>query len=194
MTIQSRRERERVEREQLIVTAARELAEAEGWDAVTTRRLAEQVEYSQPVLYSHFTNKDAIVTAVALQGFAELTTELHAARARAAAHGKDGLAAVGHAYTAFAENRPALYDAMFSQTVNLPFATPEAPAPLQSGFNELAEALRPHAGTADLGILTEIFWAALHGLLTLTRGGRIPRDAQNHRITLLLSRFTGQYE
>src|SRR5438067_1674912 len=110
MTIQSRRERERAEREQLIVTAARELAEAEGWDAVTTRRLAEQVEYSQPVLYSHFRNKDAIVAAVAVQGFAELATELRAARASAAADGVDGLAAVGHAYTAFAEKRPALYD------------------------------------------------------------------------------------
>ena len=38
MSIQARRERERAEREKLIVTAARELAEAEGWDAVTTRR------------------------------------------------------------------------------------------------------------------------------------------------------------
>jgi hypothetical protein len=33
MSIQSRRERERVEREKLIITAARELAEAEGWEA-----------------------------------------------------------------------------------------------------------------------------------------------------------------
>ena len=44
MSIQSRRERERAEREQLIITAARELAEAEGWEAVTTRRLAERVD------------------------------------------------------------------------------------------------------------------------------------------------------
>ena len=72
MSIQARRERERAEREKLIVTAARELAETEGWDAVTTRRLAEKVEYSQPVLYSHFGGKTAIVGAVALEGFTEL--------------------------------------------------------------------------------------------------------------------------
>ena len=119
MSIQARRERERAEREKLIVTAARELAEAEGWDAVTTRRLAEKVEYSQPVLYSHFDGKDAIVAAVAVEGFAELAAQLRAART--AASDDDGaLAAVGRTYTAFADRRPALYDAMFRQTVALP--------------------------------------------------------------------------
>ena len=61
MSIRERREREQAERRRLIVTAARELAEAEGWDAVTTRRLAAEIEYSQPVLYSHFANMQAIV-------------------------------------------------------------------------------------------------------------------------------------
>jgi AcrR family transcriptional regulator len=185
MSIQSRRERERAEREKLIVTAARELAEAEGWEAVTTRRLAEQVEYSQPVLYSHFSGKDAIMTAVAVEGFADLAADLAAARRDA----EDALAAVSAAYLSFAERRPALYDAMFSHSVDLPFATPEAPAPLHAGFTELVEAIRPHAGDDDLGLLTELFWAALHGLATLTRGGRLPREQHDRRLGLLLARF-----
>lgn len=188
MSIQSRRERERAEREKLIVTAARELAEAEGWDAVTTRRLAEQVEYSQPVLYSHFKGKDAIMAAVAVEGFADLAEELHAARQGVPAD--DALAAVGVAYTNFADRRPALYDGMFGQAVNLPFATDEVPAALRAGFDELAEAVRPHAGDDDLGLLTETYWAALHGLATLTRGGRLPRAQHDRRLTLLVARFT----
>ena len=80
MSTQARRQRERAERERLIVTAARELAEAEGWEAVTTRRLADRVEYSQPVLYSHFAGKDAIMAAVAVEGFAELAAQMRAAR------------------------------------------------------------------------------------------------------------------
>src|SRR5437868_12317773 len=139
MSIQSRRERERAEREQLIITAARELAEAEGWDAVTTRRLAERVEYSQPVLYSHFAGKGAIMAAVAVEGFADLAAELRAVRL-AAADPAEALIAVGAAYVAFAERRPALYDAMFSHAVDLPFATPEAPTALHAGFDELAQA------------------------------------------------------
>nr|BFE83986.1 hypothetical protein GCM10020093_065870 [Planobispora longispora] len=123
MSIQARRERERAQREELIITAARELAEAEGWEAVTVRRLAERVEYSQPVLYSHFKGKDAIMTAVALEGFADLAAELRAART-AAPDPAGALARIGAAYLAFADRRPALYDAMFRQNVDLPFATP----------------------------------------------------------------------
>ena len=59
MSIAERRERQRAERYELILAAARELAEAEGWDAVTTRRLAGLIDYSQPVLYSHFKGKVA---------------------------------------------------------------------------------------------------------------------------------------
>src|ERR1700727_814719 len=83
MTRQERRERELQQRRQVILDAARELAEAEGWEAVTTRRLADRIEYSQPVLYSHFEGKDAIVSAVALEGFSELAAILHRARNRA---------------------------------------------------------------------------------------------------------------
>ncbi|MEV0616849.1 TetR/AcrR family transcriptional regulator [Nonomuraea sp. NPDC050404] len=181
MSIQKRRERERAEREQLIITTARELAEAEGWEAVTTRRLAERVEYSQPVLYSHFKGKDAIMTAVALEGFAELAEELRAAPAT--------LAGVARAYTDYAERCPALYDAMFRRHVDLPFATPQAPPALWASFDVLTEAVRPHARGEDLGLLTETFWAALHGLVTLTLGGRLPRDQHDRRLALLVARF-----
>ena len=76
MSTADRRRRERAEREQRITAAARAIAEGEGWSAVTIRRLAGEIEYSQPVLYSHFENRDAIVTAVAITGFRELTSAL----------------------------------------------------------------------------------------------------------------------
>ncbi|MCT9933020.1 TetR/AcrR family transcriptional regulator [Planotetraspora sp. A-T 1434] len=173
----------------LIIAAARELAEAEGWEAVTTRRLAERVEYSQPVLYSHFNGKDAIMAAVAVEGFADLAAELRAAR-MSASDPRQSLAAVSAAYAAFAERRAALYDAMFNQTVDLPFATPEAPAALHAAFDELREAVRPLAAEDDLGLLTETFWGGLHGLITLMRGGRLPREHHERRLALLLSRFS----
>ena len=60
-----RREKHRVERERRIVDAARNIAASEGWDAVTIRRLSDEIGYSQPVLYTHYANKAAIVGAVA---------------------------------------------------------------------------------------------------------------------------------
>ena len=188
MSIQARRERERAERERLIVRAARELAESEGWEAVTTRRLADEIDYSQPVLYSHFKGKGAIKAAVAVDGCAELAAEMRAARA-AADGPRAALAAVANAYVAFGERRPALYDAMFTHAVDLPFATPEAPPALQAAFGELRAAVQPLAGDDDPGVLAETFWSGLHGLLTLMRDGRLRRTDHDRRVALLIDRF-----
>ena len=188
MTVRERRERERAQRERLIVTTARNLAEAEGWDAVTTRRLAELIEYSQPVLYSHFTGKDAIMAAVAVEGFAELAAQLDAARAKAPG-ARTALAAVVSAYVDFAERRPALYDAMFTRAVDLQFAHPETPAALRQAFGALRDALRPFTGDDELDLHTEVLWASLHGLVTLMQGERLPRETHERRIALLLDRF-----
>src|SRR5690242_18780583 len=106
MSVQERRVRERAQRERLIVTTARDLAESEGWDAVTTRRLAELIEYSQPVLYSHFTGKDAIMAAVAVEGFAEIAAQLRTAE-NTAPTAQAALAAVVSTYAEFAERHPA---------------------------------------------------------------------------------------
>ncbi|WP_275006851.1 TetR/AcrR family transcriptional regulator [Promicromonospora iranensis] len=188
MTIQTRREREREQRERLIVAAARELAETEGWEAVTTRRLAAEIEYSQPVLYSHFKGKAAIMTAVAVQGFEELAVEMRAART-AVRGTREALASVAAAYTSFATKRPALYDAMFTHAVDLTFASPEGPAYLREGFDQLLQAVQPLAGDDDTGLLTETFWASLHGLAMLERSGRLPAEAHQQRLDLLIGRF-----
>src|SRR5690349_16466739 len=142
MSIQARRERERADRERMIVTAARELAEAEGWEAVTTRRLADRVEYSQPVLYSHFAGKDAIMAAVAVDGFTELGAALRTARTSARASAADprrALADVAAAYADFGDRHPALYEVMFIRAVDVPFGRPETPAALRTAFGELLE-------------------------------------------------------
>jgi AcrR family transcriptional regulator len=195
MSIQERRRREREERERLIVRTARELAEAEGWDAVTVRRLAERIEYSQPVLYSHFAGREAIVTAVAVEGFAELADALRRARENAAAPGRtahagadpaQAWAAVARAYTEFADVHPVLYEAMFSLATDLPFARPEAPAPLKAGFGEIYDAVAPMAGDRAPGTLAEVAWSALHGLVTLNRAGRLAAGQQDDRLALLI--------
>ncbi|MDA8370781.1 MAG: TetR/AcrR family transcriptional regulator [Nocardiopsaceae bacterium] len=192
MSLQQRRERERAQRHQLIVTAAREMAEAEGWGAVTTRRLAERIEYSQPVLYSHFAGKNAIVAAVALEGFTELAAAMREGRA-AAADPEQALAAATRAYTEFADGNPALYDAMFVLATDLPFGSPDTPAPLQAAFDELSSALAPLTGGRDLETFTEVVWGAVHGLVTLAREGRLRPGLQEQRLTMLLDQLCAAY-
>ena len=189
MSVQERKQRERAERERLIVATARELAEQQGWDAVTTRLLAERIEYSQPVLYSHFRGKREIIGAVALEGAAEMAVEL-----RAAASTADGprarVAALARSYLDFADRNPAVYDAMFQLDGGLAFAAEDTPEPLKDAFAALLENLGEVAGDGvDPGLFTEVFWAAVHGLATLTRAGRLPPGEAERRTELLVDRL-----
>ncbi|MBV8349805.1 MAG: helix-turn-helix transcriptional regulator, partial [Mycolicibacterium sp.] len=156
MPIEDRRARERAARRRLIVTTARKLAEAEGWDAVTTRRLSTEIEYSQPVLYKHFTGMEQIADAVAIDGFGELADVIRAARSRAGTAG-DALTRIAHAYLDFARDNPAVYDAMFTRATTLRFAAQDSPPQLTAAFAELRHAVGVVADEHDADTLTEVF-------------------------------------
>ena len=189
MSVQERKQRERAGRERLIVATARELAEQQGWDAVTTRRLAERIEYSQPVLYSHFRGKREIIGAVALEGAAEMAVAVRAA-ASTAHSPRERVAALARAYLDFAERNPAVYDALFQLDGGLAYAQEDTPEPLKDAFAALLESLGEVAGDGvDPGLFTEVFWASLHGLATLTRAGRLPPEVTEQRVELLVDRL-----
>ncbi|WP_030343507.1 TetR/AcrR family transcriptional regulator [Streptomyces sp. NRRL S-1022] len=189
MSVKERKERERAGRERLIVAAARELAEQQGWDAVTTRRLAERIEYSQPVLYSHFRGKREIIGAVALQGAAELAVALRAATATADGR-RARVTALARGYLDFAAGNPAVYDALFQLDGGLAYAREDTPQPLKDAFAALLECLGEVAGEGvDPGLFTEVFWASLHGIATLTRAGRLPPEYTGQRVELLVDRL-----
>jgi AcrR family transcriptional regulator len=188
MTTEDRRARERAARRKLIVDTARQLAEAEGWDAVTTRRLSTEIEYSQPVLYKHFSGMDQVATAVAVDGFAELAGLLNAARTGAKTP-SDAMTRIARAYLDFARDNPAVYDAMFTGRTTLRFAEPDTPPELVAAFTELRQATSAIANDADADTLTEVFWAALHGLTSLSRGDRLRPDYDRERVDALIARF-----
>ncbi|WP_111509741.1 TetR/AcrR family transcriptional regulator [Mycobacterium kyogaense] len=188
MTIEDRRARERAARRQLIVSTARSLAEAEGWDAVTTRRLSQEIEYSQPVLYKHFQGMDQIAEAVAVDGFAELAEAIGDARA-AGGQARDVLIRIAQRYLAFARTHPAVYDAMFTRATTLRFAADGTPASLTSAFDQLRGAVADVAAGRDADDLTEVLWAALHGLVVLGRTGRLRADRDEARITVLVDQM-----
>jgi AcrR family transcriptional regulator len=180
--VAERKGRERAEREHRIVAAARMIAEREGWDAVTIRRLADEIEYSQPVLYSHFENRDGIVAAVAVEGFKELTVALR--DAASGSSGRNALKNVAMTYLAFALRRPALYQAMFILPTVLRFAEAETRPELRAAFEALAAVVTPFC--VNVEIVTETFWAALHGLAELERSGRTRPKARDERLALVV--------
>jgi AcrR family transcriptional regulator len=184
MTEQTPREQRNDERRRRILVAARERADAEGWAAVTTRHLADTIGYSQPVLYGHFPGgKAEIMLAVALEGFVDLTQRCRAALGRK--RGRRAIEAVAVAYLDFGVQHPAVYEAMFQQPIDARFASDDSEPELRGGFDLLAQAI----GDDGDGTVTEVFWAALHGISLLERAGRMRPDHRASRVAELGTRF-----
>jgi AcrR family transcriptional regulator len=154
-----------------VLRAARDLAESEGWAAVTTRRLAAALGVTQPVLYSAYAGRQAIVDAVALRGFDDVAAALEAADATPLARMRS--------YLDFAAEHPRVYEAMFSLPSGLEFAAEDAPAPLRRAFAALRDAFPDGDDTR-----TEVAWATLHGLATLGGGGRLAAGQELARLDL----------
>ena len=161
-----------------IARLARDVAESEGWAAVTMRRLAGELGVTQPVLYSAFAGRQALVDAVALDGFTALAAALEAVEATPPARTR--------AYLDFAVTHPHLYEAMFSMPSGLRFAE-EAHEPLSRAFAAIRQAFRTTdddtgAGTGAGDVRAEVAWATLHGLATLQAGGRLPPGRAEARL------------
>ena len=148
---------------------------------MTTRRLSSEIEYSQPVLYKHFAGMEQIADAIAIDGFGELADVTRAARLSAVTAG-DALARIAHAYLDFARDNPAVYDAMFTRATTLRFAAEDTPPELTAAFAELHHAVGLVADEQDADALTEVLWAALHGLVTLSRAGRLRPGYESDRL------------
>src|SRR5438067_8111897 len=83
MGIKQRRESERQEMRQemrqSILSATREIAAEEGWQAVTTRKVAERIEYSQSTIYEYFENKEAFLLSLLRSGYEQLVVVMQVA-------------------------------------------------------------------------------------------------------------------
>lgn len=64
MSVTARRARERIEIREKILESARRLLAERGYDGVTMREIARQIEYSPTVIYSHFKDKHTLISAL----------------------------------------------------------------------------------------------------------------------------------
>ncbi len=183
--IAERKLRDKKARRAQIISAARRIAELEGWSNVTVRRLSDEISYSQPVLYAHFGSRDGIPAAVALEGFREMGLTLEKARKRA----KRGNAveSVAAAYLEFAASSPALYEVMFSLGLSVRFDDPATPPELRFAFSQLLALFQGRRSKPE--VISELFWASLHGIAELTRTKRFPPSRQKERVRALVELF-----
>ena len=181
-----RKLRDKQARRVRIISAARRIAELEGWSHVTVRRLSDEIAYSQTVLYAHFESRERILDAVAIEGFQEIGLALEKARKRV----KSGnvVESVAAAYLKFAASSPALFEVMFLHSLSVPFADAATPPELRFAFAQLRELFQGQGSKSE--VLSELFWASLHGLAELTRTKRLPPSRQKERVSALVELFT----
>ncbi len=184
--IVERKLRDRQARRAQIISAARRIAELEGWSNVTVRRLSDEISYSQPVLYAHFGSREGILDAVAIEGFGEMGLALQQARKRV----KRGntVESIAAAYLRFAASSPALYEVMFSLSLSVPFDDAATPPEMRFAFSPVLDLFQGQGSKSE--VLSELFWASLHGIAELTRTKRIPRSRQKERVKALVELFT----
>ncbi|MFY9644668.1 MAG: TetR/AcrR family transcriptional regulator [Terriglobales bacterium] len=184
--IAERKLRDKQARRAQIISAARRIAELEGWSNVTVRRLSDEISYSQPVLYAHFGSREGILDAVAIEGFQEIGLALEKARKRAKRG--NGVQSVAAAYLEFAASSPALYEVMFSLSLGVPFDNKATPPELHFAFAQLLQLFQRQGSKSE--VLSELFWASLHGVAELTRTKRFPHSRQKERVRMLVDLFT----
>jgi AcrR family transcriptional regulator len=179
MVLQQRREREKQELRHAILSAARTIAADEGWSAVSIRRIAERIEYSPPVIYQHFADKEALQKTLILEGFVELLARIRAARA-SADNDEAALYAAGYAYWQYGHDHAEMYSVMFGLSgVNaLTWEHHEKPPQLMAVIVEMCEIIHAAAGARRLAYPVEecfqLYWSALHGLVSLSLADRLP--------------------
>jgi AcrR family transcriptional regulator len=184
--IAERKLRDKQARRAQIISAARRIAELEGWSNVTVRRLSDEIAYSQPVLYGHFGSREGILAAVAIEGFQELGLALAEARKRVKPGNTVG--SVAAAYLEFAASSPALYEVMFSLSLSVPFGDAATPPEMRFAFSQFLELFPGQGSKAE--VLSELFWASLHGVAELLRTRRFPPSRQKDRVRTLVGLFT----
>ncbi len=188
MGIKQRRERERQEIRQSILSAARAIAAEEGWQAVTTRKVADRIEYSQPTIYEYFENKEAILLALLHHGYERLRQAMQHA-AKGTEDPEERLLAISEAYWDFAFTSPELYQVMHGLR-GVVFGQPDAPPEARQTFALMRENVESWAQATGTDLpqpndAVDALWGAIHGLVTLAMDGRIAQGPARARQIML---------
>ncbi|RLV71026.1 Transcriptional regulator, TetR family [Streptomyces sp. CBMAI 2042] len=149
--------------------AARELLEEDGSAGLSLRAVARRAGVSATAPYRHYADREALVSAVAAEGYRELAGSL--AQAHPAPSTPDELSGVAVAYVRFALEHPALFRAMFAEPCD------PSSAERVAATEAISQYVRTIVGAtfpdADADALSTTVWALVHGLAFLHLDGKL---------------------
>jgi AcrR family transcriptional regulator len=157
-------------RNALIATAMELLAE-EGTHGLSLRKMAQKVGVSHNAPYMHFADKEAVLAAIAEEGFRLLSVEVESAIATAGNGTREKLMAASNAYVKFAIDRPDRLQVMFYPYNAVKY--PQAIAASQASLDRLLELVKTgqENGTLIAGNpqeMTKAIWTMVHGIATIS--------------------------
>ncbi len=161
----------------LIDEAAAMIAEG-GAASLTMRDLGRRIGVSRAAPYRHFTDKAALLVAVAATGFEQLHAQLRAVDAASPGSGPTRFRQLGAAYVRFALKNPAHYRLMYGRDALTRQAFPELRDAANELFGELVDVFEAHQRSGlirrqDPRTQAYIAWSAVHGLASLIIDGQI---------------------
>jgi len=152
-----------------LIAAAREVLETVRPEEISLKSLALRLGVSQPAPYRHFANRDALLAAVAADGFERFHKAVAAARDEAG--GNEAFLKSCLAYLEFARANHGVYRLMFASQV-LHEAEDEALNRASSAaFDFLLEGVAKTAPPERVRAIAVWIWSTLHGLAMLEAEG-----------------------
>ncbi len=177
-----------VEAKKRLLEESVRLIQEQGLGGLSFREMARRAGVSHQLPYHHFSNREGILTAIALEGFTDLDDALVAA-ASLAANGAPQkiLKEVVRAYVSFALKQPVHFRVMFRPELVPVERHPEVVAKAKASFGRLLNAVancHPDVKRNDPRLLeiANALWAAAHGLATLWLDG--PMRGNSPRLSL----------
>jgi AcrR family transcriptional regulator len=165
---------------QKVLKASLALIEEGGLDRLSMREVARKAGVSHQAPYHHFGDREAILAAIATEGFGMLQQELSRSLDKHAASQRSALEAVARTYVDFALRHPGYFRVMF-RSDSVPIENyPEALKNADAAFGALVQAIdRSFAGEPPEARRNLAFasWAFTHGLATLLLDGPLTRRA-----------------
>jgi AcrR family transcriptional regulator len=185
MGITDRKQRQKEEVRTSILDTAWEMVVTEGWQSFSIRKVADAIEYSVPVIYSHFENKDAILLEFNRKGFQLLATALADAKVGAGKPAEQ-LRVMGRAYWNFAFANKEYYQLMFG--LGIPTCDTASKIPAMGELNavitnSIVGMVMPGKKPAfDPWLKYQSFWSMLHGLVSINMvsPSRAEQPGQGH--------------
>jgi AcrR family transcriptional regulator len=158
-----------------ILAAGSEILEKEGLTGLSLREAARRAGVSHNAPYRHFPDREALLAALAAEGFDML------AQAQREAAAAQGLRGMGEAYVRFALEHPQRFQLMFGGTVRIsrhPALHEVATRTFEGLSSALAQRTPGAQGASDASVAA---WALVHGLAQLLMDERIAPSAQAGR-------------